>query len=73
LLHRGVGALNAAADAGRPGVRELLLIFERLIAPALPDHPIDQSARFELLPKSLAVIGFVGEVALIVALNQRLS
>ena len=70
-LQRGVGPLDATTDARRPGVHQFLPGFEGLITPSLPGDAIDQTAGFEPLPESLAVIGLVGEIALLVALDQR--
>jgi hypothetical protein len=39
----------------------------------LPGDPVDQPARFERLAQSLAVLGPVGEKALLVALDQRFA
>ena len=61
-LHRGVGPLDAAADARRPAVPGPLPVFERLVAPALPGHAVDQAALFERLAESLGVISLVGEI-----------
>src|SRR5277367_777413 len=71
LLHRRVSALDAAADARRPGVEEPLPIFERMMGPAAPRHAVDQTAPFKRLAEGLAAIGLVGEIALLVALDQR--
>jgi hypothetical protein len=73
LLHRGVSALDAAADARGPEIDQPLPIFERMMGPGAPRHPVDQSAPFERLAEGLAAIGLVGEIALLVALDQRLG
>src|SRR5277367_921997 len=39
----------------------------------LPGDSVDQAARFERLAQSLAVIGPVGEIALLVALDQSFA
>ena len=44
-LHRGEGALDARADAGRPGVEEFLPGLERIAGVLdLPGDPIDEAA-----------------------------
>jgi hypothetical protein len=58
---RGVSALDAAADA-------------RLRADdgaSAPRYAVDQAAPFERLPERLAAVDLVGEIALLVALDQR--
>ena len=61
-------ALRVALHASRPGVVELLPGLERIAGVlGLPGDSIDQAAPFEHLAQSLAVIGPVGEIALLVA------
>src|ERR1700677_4971842 len=71
LLHRRVSVLDAAVDAQGPGIVEPLPIFERVVGPPAPGHAVDQTAPFERLAESLAAVGLVDEIALLVALDQR--
>src|SRR5215470_440962 len=53
---------------------ELLPGLERIAGVLdLPGDPVDQAAPFERLAQSLAVVGPVGEKALLVALDQRFA
>ena len=65
---------TAERTTSRPGVVELLPGLERIAGVLdLPGDFIDQAAPFERLAQSLAVIGPVGEIALLVALDQRFA
>jgi hypothetical protein len=66
-----MSALDAAADARGPGIEDLLPGFQRMMRSSAPGHAVDQSETFERLPEVLAAIGLVGEIALLVALDQR--
>jgi hypothetical protein len=52
LLHRGVSALDAAADARGPGIDQPLPIFEWMMGPPAPRHAVDQTAPSERLAKA---------------------
>jgi hypothetical protein len=67
----GVSALDAAADARRPGIEQPLPGSVRMMGPSAPRHAVDQSATFERLPERLIAVGLVGEIASLVALDQR--
>ena len=41
------------------------------MGPSAPRHAVDQTAPFERLAEGLAAVGLVGEIALLVALDQR--
>jgi hypothetical protein len=42
-----------------------------MVRPTAPRHAVDQPTPFERLAESLIAIGLVGEIALLVALDQR--
>ena len=52
---------------GVPGLERIAGVLD------LPGDPVDEAAPFERLAQSLAVIGPVGEKALLVALDQRFA
>ena len=54
-------------------LRSLLPVFERVMGSPAPRYAVVQTATFERLAERLAVIGLVGEITLLVALDQRLG